>query len=116
LETLRGKHEDDISKLREQLEETQGEKEYADEQYQNLLGKVSTIRATIGKRLEAEAVRKVLTSVYLKVCLLTVNTGISQGDETRTGRITGERTSFENRKRWPERSTKEAFRRKSGAI
>ena len=56
LEAIRSKHDEDISGLQEQLEETQSGKEHAETQYQELLGRVTTIRAQLGERLKADAV------------------------------------------------------------
>lgn len=39
-----------------ELETVQGERETAEENYQNLLGKVNTIRSQLGERLKADAV------------------------------------------------------------
>ena len=55
LEEFQSKHEMELEAMREQLQETQGEKEEAEEQYQNLLGKVNTIKAQLGERLKADA-------------------------------------------------------------
>ena len=57
LEELQSRHQIEIEDVRTQLQETQGEKEHAEEQYQNLLGKVNTIRSQLGERLKADAVR-----------------------------------------------------------
>lgn len=54
LEEIQEKHEEDLFSIREQLEETQGEKEHAETQYRNLLGKVNTIRSQLGDRLKAD--------------------------------------------------------------
>lgn len=56
LEELQSKHEQEMQHVHTQLEETQIEKETADENYQNLLGKVNTIRSQLGDRLKADAV------------------------------------------------------------
>lgn len=56
LEALQSKHQDELSDVTTQLQETQGEKEEAQEQYQNLLGKVNTIKAQLGDRLKSDAV------------------------------------------------------------
>ena len=56
LEEIQEKHEDELGSLREQLVDTQGEKEQAETQYRNLLGKVNTIRSQLGERLKADAV------------------------------------------------------------
>jgi len=56
LEAIRSKHDEDVSGLQEQLEETQSGKEHAETQYQELLGRVTTIRAQLGERLKSDAV------------------------------------------------------------
>ena len=65
IEELQAKHEADLEGVREQLQETQGEKEEAVEQYQSLLGKVNTIQERLKERLKADAVR------WHDVCTLT---------------------------------------------
>ena len=56
LEEIQGKYQDEMGVLREQLAGTQAEKEQAETQYRNLLGKVNTIRSQLGERLKADAV------------------------------------------------------------
>ena len=56
LEALQSKHEEDLGSVKDQLQDTQNEKDEAQEQYQNLLGKVNTIRSQLGERLKADAV------------------------------------------------------------
>lgn len=56
LEEIQQKHEKDVDTLRGQLKERNGEKEQAETQYRNLLGKVNTIRSQLGERLKADAV------------------------------------------------------------
>ncbi|RDI82311.1 Ubiquitin conjugation factor [Venturia inaequalis] len=55
LEAVRSKHDEEVSGLQEQLEETQSGKEHAETQYQELLGRVTTIRTQLGERLKAYA-------------------------------------------------------------
>ena len=57
LEEMRERHEVEMSNIREQLSQTEEGKEHAETQYQNLLGKVNTIRSQLGERLKADAVR-----------------------------------------------------------
>lgn len=64
LEEIQEKHEEDLANFREQLEESRSEKEQAETQYRNLLGKVNTIRSQLGERLKADAVG----SSLLKFC------------------------------------------------
>ena len=56
LEEIKEKHEEELGGIGEQLADTQGEKEQAETQYRNLLGKVNTIRSQLGERLKADAV------------------------------------------------------------
>ena len=56
LEEIQEKHEEELGSVRDQLADTQGEKEQAETQYRNLLGKVNTIRSQLGERLKADAV------------------------------------------------------------
>lgn len=55
LEEIQEKHEEDLGGIREQLADTQGEKEQAESQYRNLLGKVNSIRSQLGERMKADA-------------------------------------------------------------
>lgn len=56
LEELRGKHEEELIEAKARLQDTQGEKDHAEMQYRNLLGKVNTIKSQLGERLKADAV------------------------------------------------------------
>lgn len=56
LEEIQVKHEEELGSIREQLADTQGEREQVETQYRNLLGKVNTIRSQLGERLKADAV------------------------------------------------------------
>lgn len=68
LETLQSKHEngsagqdqshneEEIRNLREELEEANESKEHFETQYKNLLGRVNTIKTSLGDRLKADAV------------------------------------------------------------
>ncbi|SMQ55854.1 unnamed protein product [Zymoseptoria tritici ST99CH_3D7] len=55
LEKLQEKHSEEMSGVKEELEQTQEGKEQAETQYRNLLGKVNTIRSQLGERLKADA-------------------------------------------------------------
>ncbi|KAI9829746.1 MAG: hypothetical protein M1819_005983 [Sarea resinae] len=55
LEGIQEKHRSEVSGLQEQIEEAQGEKDHAEAQYRNLLGKVNTIKSQLGERLKADA-------------------------------------------------------------
>ena len=67
LEQLQARHEEDLSDVKSQLEETRGEKDHAETQYRNLLGKVNTIKSQLGDRLRADAV-----SLGLSHCIFTL--------------------------------------------
>ena len=56
LEEAEEKHAEELSTVRTELEETQGEREQAESQYQTLLGKVNTIKSQLGERLKADRV------------------------------------------------------------
>ncbi len=56
LEEIQVKHEQELGTVRKQLEDTQGQKDLAETQYRNLLGKVNTIKSQLGERLKADAV------------------------------------------------------------
>ena len=60
LEEIQLKHNAELGTMKEQLEDTQGEKDQAETQYRNLLGKVNTIKSQLGERLKADAVRMVI--------------------------------------------------------
>ena len=61
LEEIQNKHQEELGGVRDQLEEVQGEKEHAESKYQDLLGKVGTIRSQLGERLKADAVCQAYT-------------------------------------------------------
>jgi hypothetical protein len=50
-------HDEEIQSLREELEEANEGKEHFETQYKNLLGRVNTIKTSLGDRLKADAVR-----------------------------------------------------------
>ena len=55
LESLQEKHEEELSNVKEELEQTQESKGNVETQYHNLLKKVNTIRSQLGDRLKADA-------------------------------------------------------------
>ncbi|KAF2272726.1 uncharacterized protein EI97DRAFT_436659 [Westerdykella ornata] len=57
LESIRGKHEEELSNLQAELEEANEGKEHFETQYRNLLGRVNTIKSSLGDRLKADAAR-----------------------------------------------------------
>lgn len=56
LESIQGKHEEEISNLQGELDEANEGKEHFETQYRNLLGRVNTIKSSLGDRLKADAV------------------------------------------------------------
>ena len=56
LEEIQEKHEAELGSMRDQIENTQGQKDHAETRYRDLLGKVNTIKSQLGERLKADAV------------------------------------------------------------
>lgn len=54
LSEAEGKHSEEVSTIRTELEDTQAAKEQAETQYQHLLGRINTIKASLGERLKAD--------------------------------------------------------------
>ncbi|PHH84844.1 hypothetical protein CDD83_1287 [Cordyceps sp. RAO-2017] len=54
LESIQESHQQDVSQLRTDLEESNTAKENAEEQYQNLLGRVEKIKASLSDRLKRD--------------------------------------------------------------
>lgn len=63
LEKIQERHEEEMGRIREQLSQTEEGREQAQTQYQNLLGKVNTIRSQLGERLKADAVGSPLQNI-----------------------------------------------------
>jgi DNA repair exonuclease SbcCD ATPase subunit len=57
LEAIQSKHEEEVTGLQDELEESNTGKEKAENQYQELLVRVNTIRSQLGERLKSDAVR-----------------------------------------------------------
>lgn len=57
LESIQEKHEEEISTLQGELEEANEGKDHFETQYKNLLGRVNTIKTSLGDRLKADAAR-----------------------------------------------------------
>jgi predicted nucleic acid-binding Zn-ribbon protein len=57
LEGIQEKHEDEINNLQTELEETNESKDHFETQYKNLLGRVNTIKTSLGDRLKADAAK-----------------------------------------------------------
>lgn len=56
LEEVQSSHQRQMQDVQAQLQDERSERETAEENYQNLLGKVNTIRSQLGERLKADAV------------------------------------------------------------
>lgn len=54
LENIQNAHIEELSSLRTELEESETAKEHAEDQYSNLLGKINSIKATLGERMKAD--------------------------------------------------------------
>lgn len=57
LEKIQSKHDEEMGALQNELKQSQNDKEHAETQFRNLLGKVNTIKSQLGERLKADAVR-----------------------------------------------------------
>ncbi|KAF2466957.1 uncharacterized protein BDR25DRAFT_71696 [Lindgomyces ingoldianus] len=57
LESIQEKHEEETSNLQSELDEANESKEHFETQYRNLLGRVNTIKSSLGDRLKADAAR-----------------------------------------------------------
>ncbi|CAK4027397.1 GRIP domain-containing [Lecanosticta acicola] len=55
LESFQKKHSEELSGVKDELQQTQESRDHAETQYKNLLGKVNTIRTQLGERLKADA-------------------------------------------------------------
>lgn len=51
---IKSEHTEEVSTIRAELEESQTAREHAEEQYQSLLGRINTIKASLGERLKAD--------------------------------------------------------------
>ena len=51
---IQGEHSEELSTIKTQLEESETAKDHAETQYQNLLGRVNTIKSSLGERLKAD--------------------------------------------------------------
>jgi chromosome segregation ATPase len=52
--TIKNHHAEELSTIKEELEESERAKEQAETQYQHLLGRVNTIKSSLGERLKAD--------------------------------------------------------------
>ncbi|KAG5293538.1 guanylate kinase, golgi matrix protein [Histoplasma capsulatum G186AR] len=55
LEKIQSKHDEEMGALQNELKQSQNDKEHAETQFRNLLGKVNTIKSQLGERLKADA-------------------------------------------------------------
>lgn len=56
LELIQENHNEEVSNLQTELNDTRSGKDQAETQYRNLLGRVNTIKSQLGERLKADAV------------------------------------------------------------
>ena len=54
LSTMKGSHTEELSTVKAELEESESAKAQAETQYQHLLGRVNTIKSSLGERLKAD--------------------------------------------------------------
>jgi chromosome segregation ATPase len=54
ISAIKGQHSEEVSTIQTQLEESESAKDHAETQYQNLLGRVNTIKSSLGERLKAD--------------------------------------------------------------
>ena len=81
LESIQEKHDEEISSLQTELEETTESKDHFETQYTNLLGRVNTIKTSLGDRLKADAVCAV-SSVFFDIMNLCLwNTNVLAGQD-----------------------------------
>jgi predicted nucleic acid-binding Zn-ribbon protein len=82
LESIQSKHDgqstegaeakqEELQSLREELEEANESKDHFESQYNNLLGRVNTIKTTLGNRLKADAVSPFVTSTTRRMLTIT---------------------------------------------
>ncbi|KAF2266726.1 hypothetical protein CC78DRAFT_124309 [Lojkania enalia] len=57
LESIQGKHQEEVSNLQGELDEANEGKDHFETQYKNLLGRVNTIKTSLGDRLKADAAK-----------------------------------------------------------
>jgi predicted nucleic acid-binding Zn-ribbon protein len=62
LEHIKGKHEEEVTELQEQVEKAEEGRDQAELQHTNLLERVKALRDTLGERMKSNAVRT--TSAY----------------------------------------------------
>lgn len=75
LESIQEKHEEEIGTLQGELEEANENKDHFETQYKSLLGRVNTIKTSLGDRLKADAVSVNLSRLDEERWTLTVYIG-----------------------------------------
>lgn len=65
LETIQGKHEEEVNALQGELDEANEGKEHFETQYRTLLSRVNTIKSSLGDRLKADTVGTIENSYAL---------------------------------------------------
>jgi chromosome segregation ATPase len=66
LESMQEKHEEEVSGLREQVDESNEGRENAEQQYRNLLGKINGIKKSLEGRLQADKVGHYISNISLE--------------------------------------------------
>lgn len=75
---------DPVSQLQRELDRTREEKETLAGQYSNLLAKLTTMRTTLGNKLQQDAVRTLASSVHFCVVSLMYSLCVGRTGPTRT--------------------------------
>ncbi|KAF2662168.1 hypothetical protein K491DRAFT_686660 [Lophiostoma macrostomum CBS 122681] len=65
LESIQEKHEEEVTSIQGELDEANEGKEHFETQYRNLLGRVNTIKSSLGDRLKADAARLEEAQVHI---------------------------------------------------
>jgi hypothetical protein len=66
-------HEAEVQALRDELDEANEGKDHFETQYKNLLGRVNTIKTSLGDRLKADAVRQLFACCTGPIMELALN-------------------------------------------
>jgi hypothetical protein len=67
LESIQGKHVEELGSLQGELDEANEAKEHFETQYRTLLGRVNTIKSSLGDRLKADAVGILFFDVSIRM-------------------------------------------------
>lgn len=94
LENIKEKHQEEINTLQGELEEANEGKEHFETQYRNLLGRVNTIKSSLGDRLKADAARLEEAQTHI-LGLEEQNQELQQSNTTLTEELAGMRKQNE---------------------